>query len=316
MKNNIIKYGLSLYCVIIITLFCSCESNRKANKDIIIDRLINSLNTYQEQRNGERLLDILDSLKYLKVDMPNVALIYADAYAYSGEFDKAIQILKDSISTSTKAQLLHNELGSIYLLKQDTANAILSYKQAINCNPNYARPYVNLAELYKSKNEKELAVNNYMEAVRLFCEFGFYEEMGIYASEILQLDSINLDAHKFLQHYCYTEKDYKMALAIGFEIDHLAVEQNKLKEGYANMYFMGMILFDMGEYEKAISLLHQASKDETTAKDYGYLICCYVSASYRKLGDNEKAEYFLNLAKVVNEEEAERYVSELLKRNN
>lgn len=312
MKIKAININISSYWAILIAFLCSCGSGRKANDDISIERLIDSLNVCQEYRNGERMLEILDSLKYLKVDMPNVALIYADAYAYSGEYDKAIQILKDSISISAKPQLLYNELGDIYLLKQDTANAILSYKQAINYNPNYARPYINLAELYKSKNEKELAINNYMEAVRLFGEFEFYEDMGIYASEILEIDSTNLDANKFLQYYWYKEKDYKMALAVGLEIDRLAVEQNKLEDGYANMYFMGMILFDMGEYEKSISLMHQASEDETTAKDYGYLISCYVSASYRKLRDNEKADYFLSLAKEVSGDEAEKLVNSLL----
>lgn len=270
MKKHEFKYGISFCWIVFIAFLCSCGSVRKINKDIIIGRLIDSLNVYKEHRNGKRMLDILDSLEYLKVNMPNVSLIYADAHAYSGNFDKAIQILKDSIVASSKPQLLYNELGSIYLLKQDTADAILSYKQAINCNPNYARPYINLAELYKSKNEKELAVNNYMEAVRLFGEFEFYEEMGIYASKILHLDSMNLDAHKFLQHYCYTEKDYKMALAIGLEIDRLCVNQNRLDEGYANMYFMGMILYDMGEYEKSISFMHQASENDITVKEYGY----------------------------------------------
>ena len=70
----------------------------------------------------------------------------------------------------------------------------------------------------------------------------------------------------------------------------------------------------MGEYEKSITLMHQASEDEETSKDYGYSICCYTSASYRKLGDNDKADYFLNLAKEVNGEEAEKYVNSLLER--
>ena len=52
--------------------------------------------------------------------------------------------------------------------------------------------------------------------------------------------------------------------------------------------------------------------DETTAKDYGYLISCYVSASYRKLRDNEKADYFLSLAKEVSGDEAEKLVNSLL----
>ena len=172
-----------------------------------------------------------------------------------------------------------------------------------------------MAQIYKDRNEKELAVHNYLAAIRLFAENDFYEEMGNFAIEVLEIDSTNLDANKFLQYYCYNGKDYKTALAIGLEIDRICVKQNRLDEGYANMYFMGMILFDMGEYGKTISLMHQASEDETTTKEYGYSICCYVSASYRKLGDNENAEYFMNLAKEVNREDAERYVNELLDRN-
>lgn len=287
---------------------------KKENKDVIIEQLIDSLNVYRETQNGERILSILDSLKQMKANMPDVALIYADAYAYLGDFEKGIQLLKDSLKISARPQLLYNEMATIYWAKGDTAEAIIAYKQAIDCNPNYARPYINLAELYKSKNEKELAINNYMEAVRLFAEFEHYEEMGIYAGKVLHLDSTNLDAHKFLQHYYYKEGDSKMALAVGFKIAELCVKQNRLEDGYANMYFMGMILYNMGKYEQSISLMHQASENETTVKEYGYSICCYVSASYRKLGDNEKADYFLDLAKEVNEEEAEEYVSELLKK--
>ena len=131
----------------------------------------------------------------------NVALEYAVAYAYMGNFDKGIQILKDSIGTSTKPQLLYNELGGIYWAKGDTASAIIAYKQAIECNPNYARPYINLAELYKCKNEKELAINHYFEAIKLFAQYEYYEEMGNFAAEVLNIDSTNIEANKFLQYY-------------------------------------------------------------------------------------------------------------------
>ena len=305
------------YIVSIITLFflmSSCGNIKQENKDIVIEQLIDSLNTYRELGNGKPKLSMIDSLKKMNVDMPNIAMEYAVAYAYLGDFDKSIKVLKDSIEVSSKPQLLYNELGSIYRIKGDTVEAIIAYKQAINYNQNYARPYINLAELYNSKKEKELAVNNYMEAVRLFAEFEHYEEKGSYASKVLQLDSTNVDANKFLQYYWYKEGDYRMALAIGLEIDELCVKQNRLEEGYANMYFMGMILFDMGQYAKSISLMHQASENEMTAKEYGYSICCYVSASYRKLDNNEKADYFLDLAKKVNLNEAEEYINELLKR--
>ena len=299
------------FIFLIISLLCSCTNMNKANDASIVETLIDSLNYHRENQDGEKILLYVDTLKSLGVNMSNIALEYAVAYAYMGNFDKGIQILKDSISTSTKPQLLYNELGSIYWTKGDTTSAIIAYKQAIECNPNYARPYINLAELYKCKNEKELAINHYFEAIQLFAQNGYYKEMGNFAAEILDIDSTNIEANKFLQYYWYKEKDYKTALAIGLEIDRLAIEQNKLEEGYANMYFMGMILFNMEEYEKSISMMHQASENERTVKEYGYSICCYVSASYQKLGDNENAKYFLELAKEVNKEDAEEYINSL-----
>ena len=302
------------YIFLIISLLCSCTNMNKANDASIVETLIDSLNYHRENQDGEKILLYVDTLKSLGVNMPNIALEYAVAYAYMGNFDKGIQILKDSLSTSTKPQLLYNELGCIYWAKGDTASAVIAYKQALECNPNYARPYINLAELYECKNEKELAINHYFMAIQLFAQNGYYEEMGNLAIEVLDIDSTNIVANKFLQYYWYQEKDYKTALAVGFRIDRLCNEQNKLEDGYANMYFMGMILFAMGEYEKSISMMHQATENEATVKEYGYSICCYTSASYRKLGDNEKADYFLGLAKEVNEKDAEEYINALLNR--
>ena len=302
------------FILLIIGLFCSCTNMTKTNDESTIEALIDSLNYHRENQDGEKMLFYVDTLKSLGVDMPNVALEYAVAYAYMGNFDNGIQILKDNLSTSTKPQLLYNELGSIYLVKGDTASAIIAYKQALECNPNYVRPYINLAKLYKYKNEKELAINHYFEAIQLFAKFGYYEEMGNFAIEVLDIDSTNIEANKFLQYYWYQEKDYKRAFAVGLEIDRLCAEQNELEDGYANMYFMGMILFNMDEYEKSISMMHQATENEATVKEYGYSICCYTSASYRKLGDNEKADYFLGLAKEVNDKEAEEYINELFNR--
>ena len=307
-KSCLLKQHFTFF---IIGLFCSCTNMTKTHDESIVEALIDSLNYHRETQDGEKILFYVDTLKTLGVNMPNVALEYAVAYAYMGNFDKGIQILKDSIGTSTKPQLLYNELGSICLAKGDTASAIIAYKQALECNPNYARPYINLAELYKCKKEKELAINHYFEAIKLFAQYEYYEEMGNFATEILNIDSTNIEANKFLQYYYYKEKDYKTALAIGLEIDKLCVVQNRLKDGYANMYFMGMILFEMGEYEKSISLMHQASEDDETVNEYGYSICCYVSASYRKLGDNENADYFLELAKKINTK-AEEYINSLL----
>ena len=54
------------------------------------------------------------------------------------------------------------------LYRMLTVQAIIAYKQAIDCNPSYARPYLAMAEVYTKKGDKELAMNNFLAAVTLF----------------------------------------------------------------------------------------------------------------------------------------------------
>ena len=185
-------------------LYSSCNQKRKEKVDILVSEMMDSLNMFKERQDGEGILVTMDSLKTLGIKINDASLFYAVAYAYNGDYDKAILLLKDSIHSSEKPQLLYLELGNIYLGKGDTVQAIISYKQAIDCNPNYARPYINLAELYKCKNEKELAINHYFEAIKLFAQYEYYEEMGNFAIEVLNIDSTNIEANKFLQYYYYS----------------------------------------------------------------------------------------------------------------
>ena len=251
-------------------------------------------------------------MESLDVKINGKSLFYAVAYALNGEYDKGIQLLKDSIPSSDKPQLLYHELGNIYLGKGDTVQAIIAYKQAIDCNPNYARPYLAMAEVYTRKGDKELAMNNYLAAVTLFETYEAYEDMGIYAAKALkEVDSTNIQMEKFLMYHYIKMNDHRMALAIGLDIDAHCIAQNNAKEGYANRVFMAMSLYELEAYEEAISVMEDAALDETTARDYGYLIYCYVSACYRKLGDNEKADDCLKSAMEM-DTKAEEYINSLL----
>ena len=107
--------------------------------------------------------------------------------------------------------------------------------------------------------------------------------------------------------------DHRMALAIGLAIDAHCIAQNNAKEGFANRVFMAMSLYELEAYEEAISVMEDAALDETTARDYGYLIDCYVSACYRKLGANDKADDCLKAAMEM-DTKAEEYINSLLDR--
>ena len=157
-------------------------------------------------------------------------------------------------------------------------------------------------------------MNNYLAAVTLFETYEAYEDMGIYAAKALkEVDSTNIQMEKFLMYHYTKMNDHRMALAIGLNIDAHCIAQNNAKEGYANRVFMAMSLYELEAYEEAISVMEDAALDETTARDYGYLIYCYVSASYRKLGENEKADDCLKSAMEM-DTKAEEYINSLLDR--
>ena len=310
MKVSVSKWSIAI--LFVLALFSSCGSPQKENKDVLVEQLMDSLNVYKDRCDGEGVLQVLDSLKAMDVKIHDVSLFYAVAHAYNGDYDKGIQLLKDSISASEKPQLLYHEMGNILLGKGDTAQAIIAYKQAIDCNPSYARPYLAMAEVYKKQNEKGLAINHYLAAIRIFAEYEAYEDMGTYAAEALELDSTNIELEKFLQYYYMQKENHRMVVAIGLDIDDHCMAQNNPKEGYANQVFMGMSLYKLGDYENALSLLRAASEDETTFSEYGYLIFCYASASYRKMGDDKMADFCLEKAKEADKENAEAYINSLL----
>ena len=109
------------YILFLVSLFLlSCSNSKKENKEKVIVQLFDSFNACKGRRDGERMLLLLDSLKRLELKTDNGVLYYADAYAFIGDYDKALQLLKDSLSVSSKPQLLYNEMGGILLAKGDT----------------------------------------------------------------------------------------------------------------------------------------------------------------------------------------------------
>lgn len=306
-------YKWVVIILLVMSIFSSCNDVKKKNKDELIAELMDSLNMYKEKQDGKGLIFTLDSLKSLDIKMSDISLFYAVAHAFNGDYDKGIQLLKDSVASSAKPQLLYHEMGNIFLGKGDTAQAIIAYKQALDINPNYARPYLAMAEVYKNKGEKEMAMNNYLAAVRLFAEYEAYEDMSTYAAMALKLDSANIELEKFLQYYYYKKGEHRQVVARGLDIDDHCVAQQNWKDLYANRVTMAVSLFELKDYENVLYMLKSASEDETTFNEYGYIICCYSSAAYRKLGDDENAELYMKYAKEM-DEGAEDYIKSLLAR--
>ena len=89
--------------------------------------------------------------------------------------------------------------GNIYYLIGEYDSAIVSYDKVIELGPAYVRPYVYEGKIYTIIGEKQKAITRYLEAVRLFADNGFIDEVQELCNRVLSIDSTNVEAKKYLE---------------------------------------------------------------------------------------------------------------------
>ena len=300
--------------VLILSLFLCGSSIKAQTEDEIISQLVDSLDYYNRIGNGEKVLQYVDLLRNDK-HVNGLFVMEANGYTYLKQYDKAISILNDSIKSMKDAQIGYSALGAIYELQDNKNKAIEAYEKAKAIKPTYARPYIQLGSIYSKLGEKQIAVDNYLGAIRLFAEHRYYNEMEVFSEAVIKLDSTNIEAYKFLQYSYFNKHDHSAVINIGLKIDDLCIQQNNSKEGFANRVFMAMSLYSLKDYENTIDLLMSAGSDEETWNEYAYMICGYLSASYEKIGNKDKSKEYRELAKKIDSNGADAWIDRLIREN-
>lgn len=308
------RISLRTIILSITSLFLCTISLKAQTEDEKISQLVDSLDYYNKIGNGEKVLQYVDLLRVSK-HVNGLFIMEANGYAYLKQYDKAIAILNDSVELMKDAQIGYSALGAIYELQDNKNKAIEAYEKAKAIKTTYARPYIQLGSIYSKLGEKQIAVENYLGAVRLFAQNRYYEEMEVFSETVLELDSTNIEAYKFLQYSYFNKNDHSAVLNIGLKIDDLCVQQNNSKEGFANRVFMGMSLYSLKDYENTIDLLISAGSDDETWNEYAYMICGYLSASYEKTGNKDKSKEYRELAKKIDPNGADAWIDRLLREN-
>lgn len=298
----------------IISLFLCVNGIKAQTENEKISQLVDSLDYYNKIGNGEKVLQYVDLLRNDK-HVNGLFVMEANGYAYLKQYDKAISIMNDSIESMKDAQLGYSALGAIYELQENKDKAIEAYEKAKAIKPTYARPYIQLGSIYSKLGDKKNAVDNYLGSVRLFAQNKFYEEMEVFSETVLELDSTNIEAYKFLQYSYFNKNDHSSVLNVGLKIDDLCIQQNNSKEGFANHVFMAMSLYYLKDYENAIGLLMSAGGNDETWNEYAYMISCYLSASYEKIGNKDMSKEYRELAKKISPEDADAWIDRLLRGN-
>jgi tetratricopeptide (TPR) repeat protein len=90
-----------------------------------------------------------------------------NAYAATGEYNRAIQDFDQSIKLDPAYAKPFNNRGVAYARKGEIDLAIEAYGDAIKLKPNYGEAFANRAEAYVKQHRYDRAASDYDEAIRL-----------------------------------------------------------------------------------------------------------------------------------------------------
>ncbi|MFH0762936.1 MAG: tetratricopeptide repeat protein [Candidatus Omnitrophota bacterium] len=92
--------------------------------------------------------------------------IMAVMHESTGEIDKAIQEYKKALNADKESSVIHLNLASGYLKKNDIPSAIEELRASIKIDPDAIEPRAILALIYTSQNKPELARSEYEAALK------------------------------------------------------------------------------------------------------------------------------------------------------
>ena len=151
-----------------------------------------------------------------------------------------------------------------------------------------------------------------MQAIELFANHDYYSEVIEYGSEILKMDEKH-ERTLMLLEYAYMKRNLnREALEVGEKLDVVLTEKGDEELRRVNSLFMGLSAYDCKDYELALSLLTTAMTKQEGIEEYWYMACCYLSATYSKLGDDKASKNFRDLAIMIEPKEADEYIDWLI----
>ena len=266
---------------------------------------------YQQQKNYEAAIQAYDSILRL---YPNNKMAYyykAQCLKAQGLKDAAIENYKLALNLDTNDENIKEELFEMYKQTMTTDqllaymyselqktpvdalatynyayelhkagrldDAISYYKQSIKLNPNYPNAYINLAQVYRQKNDYATAKQTLIDAKGLFPENGDIKKH--LASVEAETGSIMFsDAAKL-----YQQQKYNEAIAIYNKIQPATAESN---------LGIGACYQAMNNNQSAIEYFKKAFILDSTNADTAY----YIGLAYANMNDFTNAKLYANKA--------------------
>ena len=135
-------------------------------------------------------------MKNKQSSLPKKEVESVFALYYSGEFQKAVEVIKSLNSLYPNQPLLFNLIGACYKELGELAGAAKMFEIAITLSPQYAEAHFNLGVIHQDLDQKDLAVRCYKKAIEINPNYpsahnnlgNIYKDLGELESSIESLE--------------------------------------------------------------------------------------------------------------------------------
>lgn len=202
-----------------------------------------------------------NTLRY-NPNSPRIHMNLGLAYSAKGEFEKAIDELKEAIRLNPAYTEAYYNLGNVYLEMGKNVEAVYNYKKALETDPGYFKAHYNLAKTYAEDGRYDDSIRTFKEAIKSNPKYAnVYNNLGLVYSEKGSLDLAISELNKALE----------------------------LKPDYAEVYYnLGIIYDKKGEFATAIEKFKKAiSLNPKLVNANINLGIVYIKQGLYDLADNE-----------------------------
>lgn len=148
-----------------------------------------------------------------------------------GEYPYAERMFQQYIEYDNDDFKIHEYLGQLYMYQKKYDEALPVLQRAVELNPSYVAGHVNLGKIYRDFGYKDLSIQEFTEALKLYKDIDIVFQMGLTYERFNELDK--------------AEELYENVIAV--------------KPTHAEAHFsIGLLHLRRGEFEQAAKKIERA----------------------------------------------------------
>lgn len=187
----------------------------------------------------------------------------AITYHSAGELDSAVNVYKKIISEEPANEIANNNIGIIYVIKENYDKAIEHFSNIIVSQPSSVDTYFNLAEAYMLKDDYLSAISVLEKASRLapkdiqvlknlaqcYKSVGDFESSLINYRQLISIESDNIDYMYEISEIYYLMENFERAIEYSMKV------LNREKNDWRSKGLLADSFFHLKRYDEAVHMM-------------------------------------------------------------